>query len=141
MAFSEPLKRNLFIKTLGGLCLGFTGWIWYRMMNYQSEKERRQEFRHGTDLPAGISHWGKYYIFRNGDLIQAFSTTCTHAGCLIGRSNGDFLQCSCHGSRFDGKTGIPVRGPALKPLKEFKCSFDEKTEQWIVRLDHESDNS
>lgn len=130
----NQISRSLFFKLAAGLCLGFVGWIWLRITKSEIQKENRIEFRHGKDIPLGISYFDKYYLHRTGESLRAFSTTCTHAGCRIGKSHGDRLQCSCHGSQFDGPTGIPVRGPAFKPLQELECTFDAITGQWIVRF-------
>lgn len=134
MEKQKRLSRKLFIRLISGLSLGFAVWIWYRITNFQTDRENRVEFRHGQDIPLGISYFGKYYIFRTEKTFRAFSTICTHAGCRIGKGNGDTLQCSCHGSQFKGETGKPTRGPAIKPLKELECRFDKKSGLWIVRF-------
>ncbi len=82
----------------------------------------------------GISFFEKYYLYRTDNSIRAFLTKCTHAGCRIGANTGNLLQCNCHGSQFDAKTGNPLKGPAIKPLQEIECQFDEKSGQWVVRL-------
>jgi thiosulfate dehydrogenase [quinone] large subunit len=51
---------------------------------------------------------------QNGDLT-AMSAICTHAGCACLYQNGQ-VQCPCHGSIFDAKTGAVVQGPANAPL-------------------------
>jgi Rieske Fe-S protein len=111
-----------------------TGWIWYRISGFQDERDNRMEFRHGNDLPMGISYFEKYYLIRTKDSLRAFSTTCTHAGCRISKSSGTKLQCNCHGSQFEAETGKALKGPALKSLPEFECRFDEQNGQWVVRL-------
>jgi Rieske Fe-S protein len=130
----KPISRNTFFQILSGLIIGLAAWIWYRLSGFQTERESRMEFRHGNDIPFGISYFEKYYLFRTENSVRAYSTTCTHAGCLIGKGSGNSLQCSCHGSRFEAETGNPLKGPAIKPLQEFDCRFDEKTGQWVVRL-------
>ena len=63
---------------------------------------------------------GKYYSIGN---------ICTHMGCLLsnGVLNGDNIQCRCHGSVFDLKTGNVVKGPAKKsePALQVKVEGDE----------------
>jgi len=117
-----------------GLILGLVAWIWYRLSSFQADRENNFEFRHGLDLPMGISYFEKYYLFRNNESVRAFSTICTHAGCRIGFGPATTMQCNCHGSKFDPETGKPLKGPAIKPLQQFDCRFDQKTEQWVVRL-------
>ncbi|HAQ18279.1 MAG TPA: hypothetical protein DCR40_03485 [Prolixibacteraceae bacterium] len=134
MQKQKNISRKIFIRSLAGLSLSFVAWIWYQISNFQTERESRTEFRHGQDIPLGISYFGKYYLIRTENSLRAFSTACTHAGCRIGTNNGNSLQCSCHGSRFEAETGKPLKGPAIKPLKELECRFDEKNGQWLVRL-------
>jgi Rieske Fe-S protein len=139
MGDQKQISRSVFFRVTAGLCLGFIGWSWLRISGFQIEKESRTIFRHGNDIPMGISYFDKYYLYRSVESLRAFSTTCTHAGCRIGKSHGDVLQCSCHGSQFDGPTGRPVRGPAFKPLKELACHYDKQSDQWIVSF-HKTDS-
>ena len=134
MKRQKSISRNTFFRIVKALILGMVVWIWYRLSGFQTEQENRMEFRHGNDIPLGISYFEKYYLIRTENSLRAFSTTCTHAGCRIGKSNENSLQCSCHGSRFDAETGKPLKGPAIKPLQEFECRWDEKTTQWVVWL-------
>jgi Rieske Fe-S protein len=128
------LSRKLFIRLLGGLGTGLFAWLWYRLSDDQNQKEDRSEFRHRSDISLGVSYFGKYYLFRDKDGVHAFSTTCTHAGCRIGRSNSGILHCGCHGSQFDAASGKPVKGPAILPLQQLECKFEKETGQWVVKL-------
>ena len=134
MGRQKLISRNSFFRIVAGLVLGLVAWLWYRISGFQTERESRMEFRHGNNIPLGVSYFEKYYLIRTENSVRAFSTTCTHAGCRIGKGNENLLQCSCHGSRFEAETGKPLKGPAIKPLQEFECSFDEKAGQWVVRL-------
>jgi len=134
LAGNTPISRKTFFRLLSGVTLGLFVWIWQSLSRFQEEKENSAEYRHGKELPMGVSFFEGYYIIRTKDLVRAFSTTCTHAGCRIGKSNDTVLQCNCHGSRFEAETGKALRGPAIKPLSELDCRFDVTTEQWVVRL-------
>lgn len=134
MEKQKQLSRKVFIRWTTGLSFGFAIWIWHLLSNFQNAKENRLEYRHSKDIPQGVSYYGKYYLFRSGDATRAFSTACTHAGCRIGKGNGNTLQCSCHGSQFEGENGKPFKGPAIKQLQEFVCRLDDKSGQWIVQL-------
>jgi Rieske Fe-S protein len=48
--------------------------------------------------------------------VHAFSATCTHQGCTVNAVAGGTINCPCHGSRFDLRTGAPLAGPATRPL-------------------------
>ena len=50
----------------------------------------------------------------DGELF-ALGATCTHAGCELAYGQGT-LNCPCHSSTFDIRTGVPERGPARAPL-------------------------
>jgi Rieske Fe-S protein len=134
MIKQKPISRNAFLRLSVGLILGFFLWIWSRLSGFQAERQNNQEFRHGMDIPMGVSYYDTYYLFRNNQSVRAFLTTCTHAGCRINLSTGNRLQCNCHGSQFEAETGKPLKGPAIKPLKEIECRFDEKNGQWVVKL-------
>ena len=60
---------------------------------------------------------------------QIYSTTniCTHEQCELDENHmmhGDVVECTCHGSQFNIKTGANVLPPAAEPLKTFKVSID-----------------
>jgi Rieske Fe-S protein len=52
----------------------------------------------------------------SGNVVHAFSSTCTHLGCTVNKVSNGKIFCPCHGSVFDAVTGAVVQGPASKPL-------------------------
>jgi Rieske Fe-S protein len=48
--------------------------------------------------------------------VRAFSATCPHQGCPVSTVANGTIDCPCHGSRFDAKTGAVVAGPAPRGL-------------------------
>jgi thiosulfate dehydrogenase (quinone) large subunit len=50
----------------------------------------------------------------NGD-FRAFSAICTHAGCSVDLSGGEFV-CPCHGGRYSARDGSVLGGPPPSPL-------------------------
>jgi 3-phenylpropionate/trans-cinnamate dioxygenase ferredoxin subunit len=48
----------------------------------------------------------------------AFDDECTHHGCPLrdGVLEGATIECECHGSIFDIRTGGVLRGPATEPI-------------------------
>lgn len=48
--------------------------------------------------------------------VQAFSATCTHAGCRVTDVSDGTINCACHGSKFALSDGSVVGGPAPRPL-------------------------
>jgi thiosulfate dehydrogenase [quinone] large subunit len=73
-----------------------------------------------TSYPQG--KWkavGDYIVGHDAGGLFAFSTSCTHQGCLLDPpSSTGATYCSCHGARFDGN-GAVTAGPARRPLPHF----------------------
>lgn len=58
-----------------------------------------------------------------GDWI-AITRRCTHSGCLIAfQRDIQGYKCPCHGSTYD-QDGRPLRGPAKRPLEQFRTEQD-----------------
>ena len=47
--------------------------------------------------------------------LLAYSAVCTHAGCTVGFSGGQFA-CPCHGATYSAASGAVTGGPAPAPL-------------------------
>ena len=70
---------------------------------------------------------GKPILIANvGSKYYAMGNICAHMGCMLsdGTLRNGQVQCQCHGSVFDLKTGNVVRGPASEP----EPSYDVKVE-------------
>ncbi len=80
--------------------------------------EQMRGVKAGNQAVLLVNLKGNYYAIRN---------VCTHAGCLLsdGDLNGEIVQCECHGSRFNVKTGEVVGGPAKKPEQTFKVQIEK----------------
>lgn len=128
------ISRKSFSKIIVGLITGTFLLLWYKLSNYKTEENNQSEFSHPADIPQGVNHFGKYFLFRDGETVLAFSTTCTHAGCRLGKTHSSVLQCGCHGSQFDAGTGKPLKGPAFKSLQRLDCQLNANTNQWIVKM-------
>jgi nitrite reductase/ring-hydroxylating ferredoxin subunit len=59
--------------------------------------------------------------------IYCLQARCTHAGAPLveGELNADVLQCPWHGSRFNIKNGLVIRGPAGKQLRMYNYAIEE----------------
>jgi nitrite reductase/ring-hydroxylating ferredoxin subunit len=62
----------------------------------------------------------------------AIGNKCTHRGCMLsnGKLKGDTIQCGCHGTIFNVKTGNVVKGPAKEP----EPKYDVKVENGQVMV-------
>jgi 3-phenylpropionate/trans-cinnamate dioxygenase ferredoxin subunit len=58
--------------------------------------------------------------------FYAIGNVCTHMACSLsnGRLKGEVVQCPCHGSMFNVKTGSVVGGPALKPEPKYNVKVE-----------------
>jgi nitrite reductase/ring-hydroxylating ferredoxin subunit len=66
----------------------------------------------------GIEKDGEAILIANVDgKYYAIGNTCTHMGCTLsdGTLDQERVECPCHGSTFNVRTGAVVKGPALKP--------------------------
>jgi nitrite reductase/ring-hydroxylating ferredoxin subunit len=65
-------------------------------------------------------------LVNSGGRYYGIGNRCTHMGCMLseGRLRKDLIQCACHGSVFDVKTGSVVRGPATEPEPTFEVRLD-----------------
>jgi|SRR3989338_5839236 len=66
-------------------------------------------------------------LFKINGKIFATSNICTHAQCELDHNHamhGEVVECTCHGSQFNVKTGAVVLPPAVEPLKTYKLTVE-----------------
>lgn len=66
-------------------------------------------------------------LFKIDGEIFATSNICTHEQCELDENHlmhGEVVECTCHGSQFNVKTGANVLPPAAEPLKTYKVSVE-----------------
>ena len=74
----------------------------------------------------GVEKDGKAILIANvNGIYYAIGDICPHKGCKIseGTLNGEKVQCPCHGSTFDVRTGAVIKGPAKDPKPTFKLNI------------------
>lgn len=61
----------------------------------------------------------KQAIYKDSEgKIHIYSAVCTHLGCVVSWNELEkSFDCACHGSRFYGKTGNVINGPAINNLR------------------------
>jgi nitrite reductase/ring-hydroxylating ferredoxin subunit len=63
-------------------------------------------------------------VARTQGTLYAFSDICTHRHCNLatgGELDGEFhIECECHGSMFDIRTGEVYNPPATEPLETYE---------------------
>jgi 3-phenylpropionate/trans-cinnamate dioxygenase ferredoxin subunit len=84
-----------------------------------------------NDIPKstmiGVESGGQKLLVANiNGSYYSIGNICTHRGCMLseGTLKGDNVQCPCHGSVFDVKSGALIKGPAKNPEKSFKVKVD-----------------
>lgn len=66
-------------------------------------------------------------LFRLADSIFATTELCPHADCPLseyGVIEADEVECTCHGSRFDIRTGENRAPPAVEPLRVYPVQLE-----------------
>jgi 3-phenylpropionate/trans-cinnamate dioxygenase ferredoxin subunit len=60
-------------------------------------------------------------VVRVGDEVFALDDVCSHAEFPLtdGEVDGETIECSLHGSRFDLRSGKPLGPPATQPVRTF----------------------
>lgn len=64
-------------------------------------------------------------LYKVDGKIYATTNICTHEQCELDESHmmhGAIVECTCHGSQFDIKTGANTLPPAAEPLKTYAVS-------------------
>ena len=75
----------------------------------------------------GVEKNGKAILIANiNGTYYAIGNVCTHMGCNLseGTLDGDTVQCACHGSVFNMKTGAVEKGPASSPEPSYSLRVD-----------------
>lgn len=70
---------------------------------------------------------GKALLIANVDgNYHAIGNVCTHMGCNLSEGTliGEAVECPCHGSVFNIKTGAVEKGPASKPEPTYSLRVD-----------------
>ena len=81
----------------------------------------------GPGKMKGVEKNGKSVLIANiNGTYYAIGNVCTHMGCNLseGTLTEDTIQCACHGSVFNVKTGVVENGPAEKPEPSYSLRVD-----------------
>src|SRR3972149_5039423 len=66
-------------------------------------------------------------LYKLGDAVFATGNICTHEQCVISDNyyiDGEEVECTCHGSHFNIKTGENTVPPAAEPLKTYPTKVE-----------------
>lgn len=65
-------------------------------------------------------------LYRLGSEIFATNNICTHEYCELDQNNvieGEEVECTCHGSKFNIRTGVNTQPPSAEPLPVYKTEL------------------
>jgi nitrite reductase/ring-hydroxylating ferredoxin subunit len=65
-------------------------------------------------------------VVNTGGNLYAFDDKCTHMGCSLadGDLDGFVIECACHGSQYDVRTGEVIRGPARQAVQAHAVAIE-----------------
>jgi nitrite reductase/ring-hydroxylating ferredoxin subunit len=76
-----------------------------------------------AEIPVGggtvLDTWKIVITQPSRGVFKAFTASCPHKGCAVGRVGDGVIHCPCHGSEFAADSGRCLKGPAEAPLTEF----------------------
>jgi len=73
-------------------------------------------------------------VARAGGRLYAFDDTCTHEECPLsdGVLTDGEVECPCHGSIFNLRTGEALTGPALESVRTHKVRVEDGRVQVLI---------
>lgn len=81
-----------------------------------------------ADIPVGggkvITKWKIVITQPSAGVFKAFTASCPHKGCAVGRVADGIIHCPCHGSEFAADSGRCLKGPAEAPLAEYALKVE-----------------
>jgi Rieske Fe-S protein len=119
----------------------FIGWLiaipflygWFRISRQKREHEEKAGiYTYRGDVAEGITFAGPVILSKQDGHIRIFSSSCTHLGCTINRTENGQIVCPCHGSVYD-INGLNRKGPSRQPLRELEYSVNSD-KSFSIRL-------
>jgi 3-phenylpropionate/trans-cinnamate dioxygenase ferredoxin component len=73
-------------------------------------------------------------VARAGGRLYAFDDTCTHEECPLsdGMLSDGEVECPCHGSIFNLRTGEALTGPALESVRTHRVRVEDGRVQVLI---------
>jgi len=119
------IPRKHFITLVGYLVMALFGGLWLGLTRKSMlSAPSSRLFLDPEEVAQGTTFYEDMIAFRSGQDIRLFSTRCSHLGCRISREENGRLICPCHGSEYDPASGMVLKGPSIKPLKELSYTLE-----------------
>ncbi|HWR83913.1 MAG TPA: ubiquinol-cytochrome c reductase iron-sulfur subunit [Candidatus Deferrimicrobium sp.] len=130
----SELNRRRFMKVLGsGALMAAAAGTAVTAVDYLSpnvlyEEETRFRIRRPEEIGVGTVialPKQKVYVVHKPEGFIAFSTVCTHLGCMTRyEPENNRIFCPCHGSQYTTE-GIVTAGPAPKALPRLELTLEK----------------
>lgn len=128
----KSYSRRLIFLWLGSTVLA------YPLLRFVGFKVPRKPVRvdvHNAAPANGVIVHSSFFLFDKKEKQWALSRKCTHLGCRLNYiEERDILECPCHQSEFNAKTGAVIKGPAKKALTFYPVDKRKKDPFYVVTI-------
>ena len=107
--------------------------LWDKLVRSERQLAENRIIKAPFDPTRKITFHEDFIIMNDEDQTRVYSSHCTHLGCVINQAKDDQVLCPCHGSAFD-RQGVPVNGPAIRPLEKLPFNIDKDQQQITIEL-------
>lgn len=129
---SKKQSRRVIIAWIGALTLS------YPLLRFIGFKVPRKPIRVDIHKPAptnGVIINQEFILFDRNDTCWALSRKCTHLGCKLNYLEElDILECPCHQSKFDPRSGAVIEGPAQHALHFYPVEKRDNDPLYVVTI-------
>jgi Rieske Fe-S protein len=134
----EATSRRDFLTraghTVAGVCTlsALAGGVRVAMPAFEEGPAQRFPLGRLSDFKMSALTWLQdrdLFVIRNEDGLGAFSSRCTHLGCVVRRTAQGFV-CPCHGAEY-GPLGEVISGPARRPLPWYRVWLARDGRLWV----------
>lgn len=129
---SKKQSRRVIIAWIGALTLS------YPLLRFIGFKVPRKPIRVDIHKPApanGVIINQEFILFDRNDTCWALSRKCTHLGCKLNYLEElDILECPCHQSKFDPRSGAVIEGPAQHSLHFYPVEKRDNDPLYVVTI-------
>jgi len=135
LSAGKEISRKQFFQRIGFIALIPLAGAWLSTTEQaQLSDKRLKTIKIPGDLAEGVTFFGSVIVSKRADIIEIYSSKCTHLGCTINKMENGHMVCPCHGSQFSDN-GLVVQGPANKPLEKLPFNINAKTGEIMVHVE------
>lgn len=128
----EKYDRRKFLQ-LGAAGIGLAmAYIWEKLTFQNNSIAGHKQHIFPFDKNKEVTFLHDYIVINRNGKTEVLSSHCTHLGCIINKEENGRLVCPCHGSQYN-LNGVPVKGPAYKPLKQYAATISHNGKQIDIK--------